>query len=108
MDVQQQIKETVTGNPVVLYMKGTPQFPQCGFSAKAVQILKACGVKDIVGVNVLADPDLRQGIKDYANWPTIPQLYIKGEFIGGSDIMAEMYQAGELQQKLEGLVEKAA
>jgi monothiol glutaredoxin len=108
MDVQQQIKETVTGNPVVLYMKGTPQFPQCGFSAKAVQILKACGVKDIVGVNVLADPDLRQGIKDYANWPTIPQLYVKGEFIGGSDIMAEMYQAGELQQKLEGLVEKAA
>ena len=108
MDVQQQIKETVTNNPVVLYMKGTPQFPQCGFSAKAVQILKACGVKNIVGVNVLADPDLRQGIKDYANWPTIPQLYIKGEFIGGSDIMAEMYQAGELQQKLEGLVEKAA
>lgn len=108
MDVQQQIKETVTGNPVVLYMKGTPQFPQCGFSAKAVQILKACGVKNIVGVNVLADPDLRQGIKDYANWPTIPQLYVKGEFIGGSDIMTEMYEAGELQQKLEGLVDKAA
>ena len=105
MDVQQQIKETVTNNPVVLYMKGTPQFPQCGFSSKAVQILKACGVKDIVGVNVLADPDIRQGIKDYANWPTIPQLYIRGEFIGGSDIMAEMYEAGELQQKLAGLTQ---
>ncbi|OHC64143.1 MAG: monothiol glutaredoxin, Grx4 family [Rhodocyclales bacterium GWA2_65_20] len=105
MDVQQQIKETVTTNPVVLYMKGTPQFPQCGFSSKAVQILKACGVKDIVGVNVLADPDIRQGIKDYANWPTIPQLYIRGEFIGGSDIMAEMYEAGELQQKLAGLTQ---
>ena len=105
MDVQQQIKETVTTNPVVLYMKGTPQFPQCGFSSKAVQILKACGVKDIVGVNVLADPDIRQCIKDYANWPTIPQLYIRGEFIGGSDIMAEMYEAGELQQKLAGLTQ---
>lgn len=101
MDVQQQIKETVTGNPVVLYMKGTPQFPQCGFSAKAVQILKACGVKNIVGVNVLADPDLRQGIKDYANWPTIPQLYVKGEFIGGTDIMNEMHQNGELAQLLK-------
>ena len=105
MDVQQKIKETVTGNPVVLYMKGTPQFPQCGFSAKAVQLLKACGVKDFVGVNVLADADLRQGIKDYANWPTIPQLYIRGEFIGGSDIMAEMFDAGELQQKLAGLTQ---
>ena len=103
MDVQQRIKETVTNNPVVLYMKGTPQFPQCGFSSKAVQLLKACGVKDFVGVNVLADPDIRQGIKDYANWPTIPQLYIRGEFVGGSDIMTEMYEAGELQQKLEGL-----
>ena len=104
MDAQQKIKETVTNNPVVLFMKGTPQFPQCGFSSRAVQILKTCGVKNIVGVNVLADPDIRQGIKDYANWPTIPQLYIRGEFIGGSDIMAEMYEAGELQQKLAGLV----
>ena len=103
MDVQQKIKETVTGNPVVLYMKGTPQFPQCGFSAKAVQLLKACGVKDFVGVNVLADADIRQGIKDYANWPTIPQLYIKGEFVGGCDIMKEMYQTGELQQLVEGI-----
>ncbi len=107
MDTQQQIKETVTNNPVVLYMTGTPQFPQCGFSARAVQILKTCGVKDFKVVNVLADEALRQGIKDYANWPTIPQLYIRGEFIGGSDIMAEMYEAGELQQKLEGLAKAA-
>jgi monothiol glutaredoxin len=103
MDVREKIRETVTGNPVVLFMKGTPQFPQCGFSSKAVQVLKSCGVSDFVAVNVLADPDIRQGIKDYANWPTIPQLYINGEFIGGSDIMAEMFQAGELQQKLEGI-----
>jgi monothiol glutaredoxin len=107
MDIQQQIKETVTTNPVVLYMKGTPQFPQCGFSARAVQILKACGVSNFTAVNVLGDETLRQGIKEYANWPTIPQLYIRGEFIGGSDIMAEMYQAGELQQKLEGLTATA-
>ncbi len=107
MDTQQKIKETVTTNPVVLYMKGTPQFPQCGFSARAAQILKACGVKNFVAVNVLADEEIRNGIKDYANWPTIPQLYIRGEFIGGSDIMAEMYDAGELQQKLEGLTQTA-
>jgi monothiol glutaredoxin len=107
MDMQQKIKETVTTNPVVLYMKGTAQFPQCGFSAKAVQILKACGVKKVVDINVLGDEELRVGIKDYANWPTIPQLYIRGEFIGGCDIMAEMYEAGELQQKLEGLTEPA-
>jgi monothiol glutaredoxin len=107
MDVQQQIKDTVTNNPVVLYMKGTPQFPQCGFSARAVQVLKACGVKNFTAVNVLADDAIRNGIKDYANWPTIPQLYIRGEFIGGSDIMAEMYAAGELQQKLEGIAEAA-
>lgn len=108
MDVQQQIKETVTSNPVVLYMKGTAQFPQCGFSSRAVQILKACGVKDFVTVNVLADEAVRQGIKEYANWPTIPQLYIRGEFIGGSDIMTEMYQAGELQQKLGDLIKAPA
>ncbi len=100
MDVQQRIKETVTTNPVVLYMKGTPQFPQCGFSARAAQILKTCGVKNFVAVNVLADEEIRNGIKDYANWPTIPQLYIQGEFVGGSDIMMEMYQSGELQQLL--------
>ena len=98
--VQQRIHETVTGNPVVLYMKGNPQFPQCGFSATAVQILKACGVPNFVSVNVLEDPEIRQGIKDYASWPTIPQLYIKGEFIGGCDIMREMYQSGELQKLL--------
>ncbi len=99
-DVQQRIDELVKGNPVVLFMKGTAQFPQCGFSGRAVQILKACGVTDLKTVNVLEDEEIRQGIKEYANWPTIPQLYIGGEFIGGSDIMMEMYQAGELQQTL--------
>jgi monothiol glutaredoxin len=84
-------------------MKGTPQFPQCGFSATVVQILKACGVNDYFSVNVLENPEIRNGIKDYANWPTIPQLYVKGEFIGGCDIMKEMYQDGELQKLLEGL-----
>ncbi|MDE2585403.1 MAG: Grx4 family monothiol glutaredoxin [Betaproteobacteria bacterium] len=105
VDVQQLIKEQVTGNPVVLYMKGTPQFPQCGFSATAIQILKACGVKEFFTVNVLENPEIRQGIKDFANWPTIPQLYVKGEFVGGCDIMREMFQAGELQQMLEGVVQ---
>jgi monothiol glutaredoxin len=100
MDVQQRIKEQVTGHPVVLYMKGTPQFPQCGFSANAVQILQACGAQDIFTVDVLQDPEIRQGIKTYANWPTIPQLYVRGEFIGGSDIMREMHQSGELQKLL--------
>ena len=104
MDIKQKIHETVTGNAVVLYMKGNAQFPQCGFSARAVQILKACGVKDFVTVDVLSDPDIRQGVKDYANWPTVPQLYISGEFVGGSDIMTEMYQAGELQKQLEPIV----
>jgi len=103
MDAQKKIHETVTGNPVVLFMKGTPQFPQCGFSATVVQILKACGVNQFASVNVLAEPDIRQGIKDYANWPTIPQLYINGEFVGGCDIVKEMYQAGELQKALEKL-----
>ncbi|OGA71457.1 MAG: monothiol glutaredoxin, Grx4 family [Betaproteobacteria bacterium RIFCSPLOWO2_12_FULL_65_14] len=100
MDTQQRIKGQVTGHPVVLFMKGTPQFPQCGFSAMAVQVLNACGVKDFHTVNVLADAEIRQGIKDYANWPTIPQLYVNGEFVGGSDIMREMYQSGELQKLL--------
>jgi len=104
MDVQQQIRETVGKNPVVLYMKGSPQFPQCGFSSRVVQILKACGLNDFVAVNVLADEALRQGIKDYANWPTIPQLYVNGEFVGGADIAAEMYASGELQQLLEPIV----
>jgi monothiol glutaredoxin len=103
MSTQDRIRETVTGNSVVLYMKGTPQFPQCGFSAKAVQILKACGASNFVTVDVLADPEIRQGIKEFANWPTIPQLYIGGEFVGGSDIMTEMYQSGELQQQIDAL-----
>jgi monothiol glutaredoxin len=98
MDVQQRIKQQVESHPVVLFMKGTPQFPQCGFSASAVQVLKACGVKDLHTVNVLEDAEIRQGIKDFANWPTIPQLYIKGQFVGGADIIREMYQSGELQK----------
>ena len=102
MDTQERIKQTVTSNPVVLYMKGTPQFPQCGFSMNAVQILKACGVKQLYTVNVLEDPDVRQGIKEYANWPTIPQLYIKGEFVGGADILNEMHESGELEALLKG------
>lgn len=100
MDVQERIREQVTSHPVVLYMKGSPSFPQCGFSANAVQLLKAGGATNVFTVDVLQDPDIRQGIKDYANWPTIPQLYIKGEFIGGSDIMKELYQSGELQKLL--------
>jgi monothiol glutaredoxin len=99
-DVQQRIDDLVKKNRVVLFMKGTAQFPMCGFSGRAVQILKACGVSDLTTVNVLEDEGVRQGIKEYANWPTIPQLYINGEFVGGSDIMMEMYQAGELQQVL--------
>jgi len=102
MDAKERIKQQVTGNSIVLYMKGTPQVPQCGFSANAVQILKACGVSDLFTVNVLEEPEIRQGIKAYANWPTIPQLYVKGEFVGGSDIMREMYQSGELQKLLQG------
>ena len=98
--VQQQIDAIVKGHRVVLFMKGTAQFPMCGFSGRAVRILKACGVDDMTTVNVLEDEGIRQGIKDYANWPTIPQLYVNGEFIGGSDIMMEMYETGELQQTL--------
>ena len=101
MSTQDLIKEQVTKNKVVLYMKGTPDFPQCGFSANAVGILKECGVKDMFTVNVLENPEIRQGIKEYANWPTIPQLYINGEFIGGSDFVSEMYQSGELQTLLK-------
>lgn len=99
-DVQQRIDTLVKGNRVVLFMKGNAQFPQCGFSGRAVQILKACGVTELTTVNVLEDEEIRQGIKAYANWPTIPQLYVNGTFIGGSDIMMEMYQSGELQQEL--------
>lgn len=104
MSAKEKIHATVTANPIVLYMKGTPQFPQCGFSSRVVQILKSCGVKDFASVNVLADEEIRQGIKDYANWPTIPQLYVNGEFVGGCDIATEMYESGELQQLLEPLV----
>jgi monothiol glutaredoxin len=101
-DIQNWIKETVTQHPVVLFMKGTAQFPQCGFSGRSVQILNACGVENITTVNVLEDAEVRQGIKDYSNWPTIPQLYVNGEFIGGCDIITEMYQSGELQTLLKG------
>ena len=107
MDTQERIKQQVTGNRVFLYMKGTPQFPQCGFSALAVQVLNACGVQQFHTVNVLADPEIRQGIKDYANWPTIPQLYVNGEFVGGSDIMKEMYESGEMHKLLQGIAQKA-
>jgi monothiol glutaredoxin len=99
MDVENRIKETVTNNRVVLFMKGTPQFPQCGFSSRAIQILEACGT-EYETVNVLSDIDVREGIKRYSNWPTIPQVYINGEFVGGSDILLSMYQNGELQSKL--------
>jgi monothiol glutaredoxin len=99
-DVQQRIDDLVKQHKVVLFMKGTAQFPMCGFSGRAVQILKACGVDELTTVDVLEDEGIRQGIKAYSNWPTIPQLYINGEFVGGSDIMMEMYQAGELQQAL--------
>ncbi|MEQ1662888.1 MAG: Grx4 family monothiol glutaredoxin [Thiobacillus sp.] len=96
-----RIRDQVTGNTVVLYMKGTPQFPQCGFSSRAAQVLQACGVNDFLAVNVLADPEIFENLKHYANWPTFPQLYVKGELIGGSDIMIEMYQKGEIQKLLE-------
>ena len=101
-DTQKRIDDLVKSNDILLFMKGTASFPMCGFSGRAVQILKACGVdpKAIATVNVLDDDEIRQGIKDYSQWPTIPQLYIKGEFIGGSDIMMEMYESGELKQIL--------
>jgi monothiol glutaredoxin len=101
-DVQEKIDGLVKGNRVMLFMKGTAQFPQCGFSGRAIQVIKACGVNDLATFNVLEDEGVRQGIKDYAQWPTIPQLYVNGEFVGGSDIMMEMYESGELQQMLTG------
>ncbi len=103
MDVQELIKEQVTTNPVVLYMKGTPRAPMCGFSATAVQILQACNLPLFFSVNVLEEPEIREGVKVFSNWPTIPQLYIRGEFIGGCDIMREMYQSGELKKLLVGI-----
>ena len=99
-DVQQRIDDLVKNNRVMLFMKGSAQFPMCGFSGRAVQVLKASGATDLKTFNVLEDDGVRQGIKDYAQWPTIPQLYVNGEFVGGSDIMTEMYQSGELQQLL--------
>ena len=101
-DVMQRIDELVKANEVVLFMKGSASFPMCGFSGRAIQVLKACGVdtKTVKTVNVLDDAEIRQGIKEYSNWPTIPQLYVKGEFVGGSDIMMEMYESGELQTVL--------
>jgi len=103
-DVQQRIDQLVKSHDIVLFMKGTASFPMCGFSGRAIQILKACGVepRSVSTVNVLEDAEVRQGIKDYSNWPTIPQLYVRGEFIGGSDIMMEMYESGELQQVIAG------
>ena len=98
MDAKDFVHQTVTDNPVVLFMKGSAQFPQCGFSGRAIQLLKANGVSQVATVNVLEDESVRQAVKDYANWPTIPQLYVKGEFIGGSDIMGEMHESGELKQ----------
>jgi len=99
-DVQNFIRETVTENPVVLFMKGTAQAPQCGFSARAIQILRAVGLKQVVTVNVLDDEEVRQGIKEFSSWPTIPQLYISGELVGGSDIVSEMFENGELETML--------
>lgn len=103
MNIQDVIREQIESHPIVLYMKGTPQFPQCGFSGNAVKLLRACGVKEFFSVNVLEDPAIRQGIKEFSNWPTIPQLYVRGQFIGGSDIMTEMFQKGELQALLRDL-----
>ena len=102
MSIQEQLKEVVESNDVVLFMKGTPDFPQCGFSGKATQILQSVGAK-YASVDVLADGDVREGIKAYSNWPTIPQLYVKGEFIGGSDIMTELYENGELKEKIDAI-----
>ena len=100
MSTQEKIQQLISENDIALFMKGTPQFPQCGFSSKVVMLLNACGVK-FASVNVLEDPEIRQGIKDFSQWPTIPQLYVKGNFIGGSDIVNEMYASGELQELLK-------
>ena len=101
MDVQALIHEQVSGNPVVLYMKGTPQFPQCGFSSRAVQVLKAAGATDVTGVDVLADDPLWEALEDFTKWPTVPQIFINGQFVGGCDIVSEMYERGELQEALK-------
>lgn len=103
-DISARIQQDITANPVMLYMKGTPQFPQCGFSSRVIQILNHLGVKYNTA-NVLEDPDLREGVKQFSNWPTVPQLYVAGEFVGGCDIVTEMFQSGELQ---ELITEKAS
>jgi monothiol glutaredoxin len=103
MTIQDQIRQQIEQNDVIIYMKGTPDFPQCGFSSRAVSILNSCGAQ-FAAVNVLESPEIRQGIKDYSNWPTIPQLYVKGQFIGGSDIMTEMYESGELQALIKAMI----
>jgi len=108
MSIENKIKQQVSENDIVLYMKGTPIFPQCGFSGQACAILKEIGANDFLAVNVLEDPEIRQGIKDFSNWPTIPQLYVKGEFIGGSDIMTEMYECGELKELVETISTNSA
>lgn len=100
MSIEQRIKKQLEANNIVLYMKGTPDFPQCGFSARAVKLLNDCGAS-FTSVNVLEDPEIREGIKKYGNWPTIPQLYIKGELIGGSDIMMELHEKGDLQKLIQ-------
>jgi monothiol glutaredoxin len=104
MNVQEKINQQVTDNAIVLYMKGIPQSPQCGFSAATVQLLNACGVQHFTAVDVLSDPEIRDGIKTYSNWPTVPQLYIKGEFVGGADIVREMYDEGGLQKLIASVV----
>lgn len=101
MNVLEKIRQQVTADTIVLYMKGTPQAPQCGFSSATVQLLMACGASAFASVNVLADPEIREGIKAFSNWPTVPQLYVKGEFIGGADIVREMYSQGELQKLID-------
>ena len=100
-DAQEKIRKQIEENAIVLYMKGNPQFPQCGFSQNAALILRTCGAKNYFSVDVLSDPEIRDGIKKFSNWPTIPQLYIKGQFIGGSDIMTEMYESGELKKLVD-------
>lgn len=107
MDVLERIKQQIEENPVVLYMKGTPHFPQCGFSAKATQILNECGV-EYAYVNIFEDPEIREKLKEYSNWPTFPQLYVNGELIGGSDIMMDLYEQGQLQEILKKAGEKKA
>lgn len=101
MSTASTIQETIDAHDIVLFMKGTPDFPQCGFSGKVAAILKQCGVEDYKSVNVLLDPEIRQGIKDFSNWPTIPQLYVRGQFIGGCDIVSELFERGELDALLQ-------